>query len=45
MTTHDKIRVEKLQYDIVKYWHYHPENLINMNFLQVKKRYLLINEE
>ena len=25
-----------------KYQHYHPEKLINMNFLQVKKYYLLI---
>ena len=28
-----------------KYQHYHPEKLINMNILQVKKYYLLIKEE
>ena len=28
-----------------KYQHYHPQKLINMNFLQVKKYYLLIKEE
>ena len=28
-----------------KYQHYHPEILINMNILQVKKHYLQIKEE
>ena len=45
----DKITDEKLQHDInreaAKYQHYHPEKLINMNFLQTKKYYLLIKEE
>ena len=46
MTIDDKIRDEKLQYDInreaAKVQHYHIEKLINMNILQVKKQYLLI---
>ena len=37
MTTDDKIRDEKLQYDISKkqeeYLHYHLEKLTNMNIL------------
>ena len=28
-----------------KHQHYHPEKLINMNILQVKKYYLLIKEK
>ena len=48
MTIDDKIRDEKLQYDInrkaAKYQLYHQEKLINMNVLQVKKYYLLIKE-
>ena len=42
MTIDDKIRDEKLQYDIYReaakiYQHYHQVKLINMNFFQVKK--------
>ena len=41
MTIDEKIRDEKLQYDIIekkqKYQHYHQEKLINMNILLVKK--------
>ena len=46
MSVDDKIRNEKLQYDInrqaAKYQHYHQEKLININILQVKKYYLVI---
>ena len=49
MTIYDKIKDEKLQYDIKekhkKYQHYHLEILINMNILQVKKCYQLIKVE
>ena len=49
MATDDKIKEEKLQYDInreaAKYHHYHLEKSINMNILQVKKYHLLIKEE
>ena len=49
MTIDDKIRNEKLQCDInkeaAKTSAYHLEQLINMNFLQVKKYYLLVKEE
>ena len=49
MTIDNKIRDEKLQYDIKekqeKYQLYHLEILINMNILQMKKQYLLIKEE
>ena len=49
MTINDKIRDEKLQHYFkrqpAKYHHYHPEEFINMNTLQVKKYYLLIKEE
>ena len=49
MAIDDKIRDEKLQYDIKekhkKYLHYLLKKLINMNILQVKKYYLLIKEE
>ena len=45
MTTDDKIRYEKVQYDINRNQHYHQVKLINMNILQVKKYYLLIKEE
>ena len=39
MTTHDKIRDEKLQYDINKeaQQHYLKVKLMNMNILQKKK--------
>ena len=39
MTIDDKIRDEKLQYDIKqqKYQHYHQVKLINMNILHAKK--------
>ena len=42
MTIDDKIRDEKLQYDVnrEKYQHHHLEKLINMNMLQVRKYYL-----
>ena len=41
-----KIRDEKLQYDINRKVekHYHPEKLINMNILQVKKLCFLIQK-
>ena len=42
MTIDDEIRDEKLQYDINRE---SSKILINMNILQVKKYYLLINEE
>ena len=46
MTIDDKIRDEKLQYNInreaAKIQHYHQVKLINMNILQVNKYYLLI---
>ena len=49
MTTDEKIRDEKLQYDInrekEKYQHYHLEKLINMNILLVKKYCLLTQEK
>ena len=49
MTIDDKIRGEKLQYDInreaAKNQLYHLEKLIKMNILQVKKYYLRIKEE
>ena len=49
MTIDDKIRDEKLQYDInreaAKYQHYHQVKLINVNFFQVKKYYHLIKVE
>ena len=45
MTTDDKIRDEKLKYDISriaqKYQLYHVEKFRNTNILQVKKYYLL----
>ena len=41
MTTDDRIRDVKLQYDIKdkhkKYQHYHLKKLINMTILQLKK--------
>ena len=49
MTIDDRIRDEKLQYDINrqarKISALLSEKLINMNFLQAKKYYLLIKEE
>ena len=49
MTIDNKIRDEKLQYDInreaTKYQHYYPEKLINMSTLQVKKSCHLIKVE
>ena len=43
MTFDEKIKDEKLQYDInrkqQKHKHYHLEKLININILQVKKHY------
>ena len=46
MATDDKIRDEKLQYNITeklqKYEHCYPEKLINMNILQMKEYYLPI---
>ena len=48
MTIADKMRDEKLQYDIKekqqKYQHYHQAKLINMNILQVKKHCPLIKD-
>ena len=50
MTIHDKIRDEKLQYEILaekqqKYQQYHPQKFINTNFLQAKKSCPLIKVE
>ena len=49
MTTDDKIRDGKLQYDIkreaAKISALSSRKLINMNILQVKKYYFLIKEE
>ena len=49
MTIDDKIRDEKLQYDInreeTKNQHYHLGKCINMNILQVKKYYLFIKDK
>ena len=49
MTTDDKIRDEKVQYNInreeEKYQHYHLLKLIKMSFLQVKKYCHLIKVE
>ena len=49
MTIDEKIRDEKLQYDInrkmQKYQHYHHLKLINMNILYEKKYYLLIKDK
>ena len=50
MTIDDKIRDEKIQYNInnkakKKYQHYHQVKLISMNILQVNKNYLLIKDE
>ena len=49
MTSDDKIRVEKLQYDIKekqkKHQLYRQVKLINVNILQVKKYYLLVIKE
>ena len=49
MTINDKIRDEKLQYDInrkaAKLSAYHLEKLININMSQVKNYYLLIKEK
>ena len=49
MTTDDKIRYEKLQYNInreeAKYQHHYQIILIDMNTLQVKKYCLLIEVE
>ena len=44
MAIDDKVRDEKMQYDInrQKYWYYYHLKLINLNILQVKKYYLLI---
>ena len=54
MTTDDKINEEKMQDDInreavkyyhleiIIYYHYHLEKLINMDILQMKKQCLLI---
>ena len=48
MTTDDKIRDEKLQYDIngevATYQHYHLEKLINKNIL-LEKKFCLLSEE
>ena len=49
MTIDDKIRDAKLQYNTnraaAKKQHYHLENLINMNILQVKIYYPQIKED
>ena len=49
MEIDDKIRNEKLQYDVnrkvAKYHPYHKVKLTNMNILQVKKYYVLLKEE
>ena len=47
MTTDDKIKDERLQYDMKQqiYQLYHLEKLISMNILQVKNYYHLIKVE
>ena len=49
MTINDRIRNEKLRYDIdreaAKYQLYHQENFINMNILLVKIYYPLISSK
>ena len=47
MAIDDKIRDEKLQYDIKqqKYQHHYQVKLINMKFLQLKKYCLLIKDK
>ena len=49
MTTDDKIRNEKLKYNInreaAKYQFYHLVKLINMNILQKEKHYFLIEDK
>ena len=47
MTTDDKIKDERLQYDMKHqiYQLYHLEKLISMNILQVKNYYHLIKVE
>ena len=49
MAIDDKIRDEKLQYDInreaAKLQHHHQKKSIKMNMLQVKKYYLLMKTE
>ena len=48
MITEDKIRDAKLQYginmEVGNISHYHQVKMINMNILQVKKYYLLIED-
>ena len=49
MTIDDKIRYEELTLALTEkqqeYQDYYPEKVVNMNALQVKKYYLLIQEE
>ena len=49
MTADDQIRYEKIKYDITKkqekHQHYCQVKLINMNFMQVNKKFLLIKEK
>ena len=45
MTFDDKITDEKLQHDITREAAKISEKFLNMNFLQVKKYYLLIKKE
>ena len=42
MAIDDKIRDEKLQFDINREKHYYLEKFINMNIIQVKKYWFLI---
>ena len=46
MTSDDKIKYEKLQYDLIReaaeHQKYHQAKLIKMNILQTKDYYLLI---
>ena len=49
MAVNDKMKDEKMEYDIEKkmhkYMQYHQVKLINVNLLLVNKYYLLIKEE
>ena len=49
MAIDHEVKDKKLQYDInreaAEYEHYHLEKLINMNILQVKECYFLIEDK
>ena len=49
MTVDDEMRIRYYEMILTemqqKYQHYHPEKLLNVNFLQARNYYLLIKEE